>query len=551
MSASRPGVGLARNWVACLVSLGLVALALGRLAEPLSGLLTHRVVDTVKPVLAAAATLLLLGDQILRRCGLAGRGRALRDVLLIAVAGASALAWWNLMQFHYPRYIHFSDTYHYYIGAKYFRELHYTRLYACTAVADLEAGPRTGVRERLLRNLETNELESTEAVLADPEACKRHFTAERWAAFSHDVGWFRSQVPRARWHAIQRDHGYNPPPSWAIAGATLANLSPASDLQIRALCLLDPLLLAGMWTCIAWAFGWRVLAVAAVFWGTNLFGVFGWTGGAFLRQGWLATAIAGICCLRKHRPAAAGALLATSAMLRVFPLALLVALGLRAVVSMGRRRRLAPETSDLRLALGALLAVGVMVPLSAVAVGGLGTWSEFVANSRVHLATPLKNHVGLATLLAYDASHVERRVQGPDAVRRYQTWRDARHARFGERIWVYRACVLAFVVLLGLAVRDQPPWVAAVLGVGLIPVGFELTNYYYAVLLAYGLLSDLRPEVGVGLCGISALTWVIVDLWHWRDEIMVWASALVVACVVLCTAIFVPPSAGGARARRC
>jgi hypothetical protein len=390
----------------------------------------------------------------------------------------------------------------------------------------------------MLRNLETNALESTERALADSESCKRHFTAERWSAFRHDVGWFRSRVPRSLWNQIQRDHGYNPPPTWAILGANLANQGPASERQILWLRLLDPLLLALMWGCVGWAFGWRVLSIAVVFWGTNLFGVFGWTGGSFLRQGWLVTAIAGICCLRRDKPMAAGALLATSALLRIFPAALLAALGLRAVASMWRKQRFQLEWEERRVALGGLLAVALIVPLAAVSVGGMGAWLEFVDNSRVHLATPLKNHVGLATVLAYDSANVDRRVAGRDAVERYEVWRDARRARFGERVWLYCTIVIAFLALLTLAVRNQPLWVAGALGVGLIPIAFELTNYYYAILLAYGLLSELKLEIGAGLCGVAALSWAIVDLWQWQDEIMVWCSAMVVAFVIACTLLF-------------
>jgi hypothetical protein len=538
MSRPRRTGGSVRYGIAVLLLFGSFALALGWLAKPLSGLLTHQVVNTAKPILAAAAALLLATDRVLQPRGLANRHRRLRDGMLIAIAGCSALAWWNFMQFHYPRHTHFSDTYHYYVGAKYFQELRYTRLYACTAVADREAGPQTRVDDRTLRNLETNALESTRAALAHPEACKRHFSARRWAAFRHDVGWFRSRVARSRWNVIQRDHGYNAPPSWAILGATLANLGPASERQIFWLGLLDPMLLALMWACVAWAFGWRTLSIAVVFWGTNLFAVFGWTGGSFLRQGWLVTSIAGICCLRKGRPMAAGALLTSSALLRIFPAALLAAGALRALASSWRRGRFHFDREERRVALGGLLAAAAILPLSAAAVGGMGAWVEFIHNSRVHLATPLKNHVGLATLLAYDPATVDRLVTGSDAIERYQTWSDARHVRFSEHVWMYRGIVFAFLLLLTFAVRDQPLWVAAILGVGLIPIAFELTNYYYAILLGYALLSESKLEVGAALCGISALSWGIVELWHWQDEIMVWCSAMVVVFVIACTLRF-------------
>jgi hypothetical protein len=530
------GVGAPRAVVA-LIALVATALLLAVFAGSLSEVLTRRVVDTTKAIVATCAALLLLVDAWLRWRGRADRQRAPRDLLLVALALASALAWWNFLQLHYPHYIHFSDTFHYYVGSKYFSELGYTRLYACTAIADAEAGPGTGVADRTLRNLATNRLEPTSAVLADPDSCKRHFSSARWSAFEHDVAWFRKRVSRTRWHAIQRDHGYNAPPSWGILGGWLANLGPASDFQIFALSLIDPVLLALMWGGVAWAFGWRTLCVAVIYWGTNLFGVFGWNGGAFLRQGWLVTAIGGICCLKRDKPAMAGVLLTCSAFLRIFPGAILVAVGIAAAWAMWRERRFSLAPAHRRLAMGCVFGAGVIASLSLLTYGGREPWTGFVDNSRVHLATPLKNHVGLSTVLAYDAEAVDRKTQGGSRVERYEAWRNARRDRFAERTGLYWALLAAFVALLALAVRDQPAWLAAVLGIGLIPTAFELTNYYYAILLGYGLLSERREIVGAALCGVAAVSWAFVERWQWQDEFLTWCSAMVVVFAVFCTAL--------------
>jgi hypothetical protein len=523
--------------VAALLALALIALLLAASADSLSDVLSRRVVETTKGLLAMSAALLLLVEAWLRRRGRPDLLRAPRDLLLIALTIASALAWWNFLQFHYWHYIHFSDTFHYYVGSKYFSELGYTRLYACTAIADAEAGPRTGVAHRTLRNLETNRLESTSEALADPDSCKRHFSADRWRAFARDVSWFRRRVSQRRWNTMQRDHGYNPPPSWGILGGWLSNLGPASDSQILALSLLDPLLLVLMWGGVAWAFGWRTMCVAVVYWGTNLFGIFGWNGGAFLRQGWLVTAIGGICCLRRDKPVAAGVLLTCSAFLRIFPGAILVAVGIAAGWGMWRERRFSFAPAHRRLVAGCLSAVGVIALLSLLTYGSLGPWTGFIDNSRVHLSTPLKNHVGLRTVLAYDADMVDRRIRQGTAVERYEVWKDSRRERFEERAALYWVLLASFVVLLTLAVRDQPDWVAAVLGIGLIPVAFELTNYYYTILLGYGLLYVRREIVGAALCGASALSWAIVEHWQWRDEILTWCSAMVIFFVIFCTGL--------------
>jgi hypothetical protein len=187
---------------------------------------------------------------------------------------------------------------------------------------------------------------------------------------------------------------------------------------------------------------------------------------------------------------------------------------------------------------GGLAATAAIVALSLVGQGGGRPWFDFIGNSRLHLATPLKNHVGLRTVIAYDSASVDRRFQGAPAAERYELWRDARLARFAEHEIVYWSLLGAFVVLLAFAVRDQPDWIAAALGIGMIPVAFELTNYYYAVLLGLALLAARHEIIGAALGGVAALSWAIVEGWHWQDEILTWCSALVVLLVFFCTALF-------------
>ena len=335
--------------------------------------------------------------------------------------------------FDFSRYLHGWDAYHYYIGSKYFRELGHYELYDCTLIADAEAGlaraPRTA-----LRDLRTNEIKPAAEVLRHRSACKERFTPERWREFSDDVGFFRRRIPRDKWFSLRTDHGYNPPPTWGLLGTPLTNLAPASKAQLTALLVLDPLLIAALSAAIAWAFGWRVMCVAFLFLGNNFPASWDWTGGCILRYDWLFAAVTGICLLRRQRPAAAGALLTWAAALRIFPALILATVGLRRMVQMIAERRLALAPGDLRLALGSLAAaVAIFLGASAVA-GGFGPWAEFVEKSRIHLATPLANHAGLRSVLAYDhdlreAVVVDRKGPGDPYVR----WREGRRDTFAAR----------------------------------------------------------------------------------------------------------------------
>ena len=110
---------------------------------------TIDLVNAIKLAIAIAGCALLIWSVIVRRLGRPRMHRRLRDALLGTLAALSALCWSNFFQFHYSQYFHPSDLYHYYVGAKYFPELGYTKLYECTAAADIAAGLKAQPTGRL------------------------------------------------------------------------------------------------------------------------------------------------------------------------------------------------------------------------------------------------------------------------------------------------------------------------------------------------------------------------------------------------------------------
>ncbi len=472
--------------------------------------LSDNQVETIKIVVATGGAAVLLWGLALRLLRRPDAHKRLRDGLLLALGLLGGACWWNLFVLQGGTYLHVGDTYHYYVGAKYFRELGYTRLYWCTVIADAEDGFLEDVRRRQVRDLESNVLRGTREILAEPEKCRQHFSEERWLGFKHDIDFFRSRAPGNQWAAIQLDHGYNPPPVWGILGTTLASTGPASTSQLRVLALLDPLLLLVMWACVGRVFGWRAMCVALLYWGTNYPGRFGWVGGAYLRQDWLAAMTIGLCLLRRGRMASAGFMLTLSALLRVFPGFILVGIALKAMMDMWAGRRVALSARYRSLAVGCIAAVVVLIPASVVVAGSWSAWPAFVANSRKYLNTPVTNFVGLKTVMAYNHDWRASRVVPLGLEEdRWQLWQEARRRQFEERRYLFAALVFGFVILLALAVRNQEDWVAAVLGVALIPMATEVLCYYYSVLLVYGFLGPRREGLGAALCALAAVTGLI------------------------------------------
>jgi len=136
-------------------------------------------------ILAMLGAILLWWERRLVGLGMAAYKLRLRKILLGTMGVLAFLTFFNFGFWHFPNFVHGWDTFHYYIGSKYFKELHYERLYECVATADSEEpGLRRRVELRKMTNLRTNVVETTANILAHPELCKQHFTDARWESLS-------------------------------------------------------------------------------------------------------------------------------------------------------------------------------------------------------------------------------------------------------------------------------------------------------------------------------------------------------------------------------
>jgi hypothetical protein len=483
-------------------------------------------VTLLKLFVSVAATVLLVADAVLRRRGRVDRFVLRRSSALAALALVAALSWWNFFQFGERGFVQGHEFFHYYLGAKYFPELGYTRLYPCTAVAEANMFPRTQFQGRLIREMETNRLLPIQNAIDHPERCTSHFEPDRWREFQQDAAWFRQRIAPDKWRKFFIDHGYNAPPVWGVLGIEIANALDISFSSITAASRIDPALQLIMWTAVAWAFGWRALCVALVFWGTNGLGEFGFLGGAYLRQDWFCMTLLGLCALRRDKHLAAGGLLATAALLRIFPVFLILALGVKTLCAMWKDRTLRPPAAHLRFAGGCLLAAAILVPLSG-ATGGLDSWPRFIDNIQLHRETPGANNVGLLTLASYHDANL---ASAELSTRSEERWKADRRELRRERSWLILASWLAYLVLLVRAAGRSPDWVVAILGVGGIFMFLEITAYYYAVLVAYALLHERDFVAGPAICAFSAVSLLLTR--YWASSEMVFSHAGLSAALV-------------------
>ena len=489
----------------------------------------------IKGWAAALGTLVLLGVWWIKP-----RYKKVRrafDAALVILGLFGFFCWWNLGHFHFDHYVHIWEHYHYYMGAKYGPELRYSRLYECTAAADLQDGLRTRVKKRLMRDLAvTNELGKTDAIVADPTLCTKHFTPERWQDFRADNKFFRSRFSLDRWDESQTDHGYNGTPVWAVLGRLIADYGPATVDKIDYVAGIDSGLLVVMWLVALWAFGWRPVCVALMWWGFNFPARFYWNGGSMLRYDWLLWVVVGISLLKKRFHFTAGMALTYATLLRIFPGFVVAALILKALARIVRHRRLIISRGHLRFAAGCIVALALLLPAGAWATGGFDAWPEFVQNSKKHLHTALTNNMGLKTALGYDPATSAKYMRDSSLLDPFAIWKDARHFYYDERAPIYYALILLFCIMLARAGDREPDWAAACYGAGFIAITTELTCYYYGFLLAYGLLWERRKLPGVLATALAAITCYLPERLGWNDDHFTAMSLATSIVVILATA---------------
>lgn len=422
----------------------------------------------------------------------------------------------------YSEYYHRHEFYHYYLGSKYFREVGYHRLYECTLIAEVENGRLEQVKNREIRDLRVNLIKpvSQTYILTDPDQCKKHFTKERWETFRKEVDWFYRSAAGSYWEGMQKDHGYNPPPVWTMTGKLFGSFGTADDSFFKVLASIDVFLHAGIVLLFYWAFGWRTMAVATVFWGVNAPADFYWTGGAFLRQDWLFLLVAALCCARKRRFFLAGFALTWSALLRIFPglfvLGWAIIIAIWTIQAIRSRKRAPGDTAKgllayvhpdhRRVILGCVTALATLVPAS-IAVTGADSYKAFYEHTlKTHQNTPLTNHMGLETMLVHNWEGRMRFGRDDNLDDPFQGWKQGRLERFQKMKPVFIAIVLTLFVWTVWALRrTRLLWVGMALSLPLVMSLTNLTCYYYSMFIVSAALVSVRPELGVPILMTSAI----------------------------------------------
>jgi len=470
---------------------------------------------------------------------------------LVWVILACGAAWVNFGIYHNSRIVHYWDTFHYYIGSKYFEENEYERLYQCVLAADYQDRGATDLKKRKIRDLVDNRLHylTEEEALRYEKTCGEHFPPERWEAFKQDARSFRTVMGTSWWRDMLMDHGYNASPISNMVAAALTNVGWRKQVpetpsvrvdqdvlkkfrkRILRYAMIDLGLYAGAFLLILWAFGLRSCALSVLVWGTGYPWAYFWTGGSFARVPWFFMAVAAVCLLKKGFPLLSGIALSWSALLRLFPAALAGGPGAAIVDRFIRRKKVEGpwlRAEDKRFIAGGM--IGLLVLCSAsVAINGVDAHTRFLGNTFKHAETPLTNHMGLPTLLSYRPSKVGRHTKDASLEDPWANWKQFRKDTKHDRRWLHGLILLGMFVLLAFAGRRIAGWAVLASSTILIIGFFELTCYYYSFVVLMAPLAIERLRYTVALIGMVIVGLVLQFFIGWYDEQYLWETA---ACLL-------------------
>lgn len=466
---------------------------------------------------------LLLGALLLAVVSPTGRTWRARvlDTAVVMLGTISLLHYLQLPPFaaaaDRPAHVH--DLVHYWLGARYFPETGYQRQYVCFLQA---SGNDFGAV--YARDLRDKKIKPVEALLSDPDlACHSRFTPERWAAYIQDVRTVRGWAPAQAWQKFVQDFGFNPPPTWLIAGYPLASGLEMSTGGVYLITLLDPLLLILGILAAGAAFGPVPTALAALGMTSFVPASASWTIGSFLRWDWLFWMLMSVAAARRNMFALSGAAFGISAAIRIFPVSALVVLALYAALAHRARQSLAAPA---RFVAGLVAAVA-SVMLVSLAMFGLEQWRDFLANLATLGQSYGINFMGLRTVLSFLWSlWTAGSWYPPETV-----LAELKQQSLGHIWWIHAAIALG-VLSLYRRIAGLPFWVVLLTALAWIPFSWaEMASYYYMFWGALFLLSGYRRVLALPLAACNVVSTLLL-LWLGKTPHL-YAAISATACVAI------------------
>ncbi len=202
--------------------------------------------------------------------------------------------------------------FHYYLGAKYAKEVGYFDLYSCALATNDPSWKEVSI----VRDLKTYKLIPTSELTACPRSV---FTEKRWQSFKKDVALITSRAHPGYWKRALLDKGFNPPPLWIMLAQPLAeNIDIGNSISYLIIFNLD-LIAVFILTGTIWVFYGYKKASLILALTLSYFGTFGALGNNYLQYIWYPFLALTFIYWGKKQYSRSGICLGMSALLQAFP----------------------------------------------------------------------------------------------------------------------------------------------------------------------------------------------------------------------------------------
>lgn len=492
--------------------------------------MNHFIQGIIKIALIEAQVGLLVVDRLLP----SDRFPRHRRNWFLVLAGLMVLAWCNFGGLRgRGSLVHGWEQFHFYLGAKYQKEVGWFDLYKATVIADRESARALNVAQ--IRDLHTFELVPVEQALADAPRVRAKFSDARWAEFKDD--WLRMLQRPGNWAATLQDHGNSNSPAWSVIAHPIATLVPLTGGGQTFLGMLDMALMAVMWWLAFKTFGPKVASVGLFMWAAPP-NTFDYLAGSFLRWDWLFALGMAICWMKKERWATAGAFFGYAIASKLFPIFFAVPLLLRAALALRKEGVLALRYR--RFAFGTV-ASGLFFVLAASAMfGSFGVWQEYkdrIQVAQVEKFYAIQYSLRTVYLQVAESKGGEVLTEGlwPRALKQAQP--DVDIGSHAAPFFLVKLLFTAAVLLLALRAGDVE---AFTLGPLLVFTWLVVNMYYWNMLglTALGLaLRNERPAFAalLGLHGVFAFFYLYQHTNHGLSEGFAVATLLALGILAVAT----------------
>ena len=382
---------------------------------------------------------------------------------------------------------HYSEIYQYSMGAKYFKELGYFKLYDFTYVA-LRELRKEGTRIPQIDNIRSLKNVDTASPAEKVYQTQKYeylsnFSQTRWNEFKNDLKTFLDFGWEDQWwKGMLFDLGFNPPPTWITFGAGwVANLFPFSQTTMEIFPLIDMFflfILAGYF--IFRSFGFYPLCGYLIIIGTNGIASYAWTGGSYFRHDWVCSLILAICFLKEEKYILSGIFFGLSTALRIFPAFFFAGAIWSLLHKVYKDRSFANNL--INFILSGLTTTLILFSLS-IFLFGFNYWHDFFEKIINHNNQLWVNHITFKKYFVFSKDIGNQNFWFVPGLQNFAVWQVNLNQIIQSKIILFES--MRFLMLLSslIIAFSIPPFVASFVVGGTILFLFSIpANYYYVYL---------------------------------------------------------------------